>query len=102
MADPISTADVQKLAKLSRLALTPEDAQIAQAALGSVLGYVERLRALDLTGTEPLTHPGEPTGRLDEDVPGPTLPNAALMAMAPEKDPPFVRVPKVLGEGGGA
>lgn len=95
------TADeVRKVSRLSRLALT--DAQVEQyrAQLSAVLGYVDRLRGLDLAGVEPMAHVGEIVNRLDDDTPGPTLTNEALLAMAPDAMPPFVKVPKVIGDGG--
>jgi aspartyl-tRNA(Asn)/glutamyl-tRNA(Gln) amidotransferase subunit C len=67
-----------------------------------VLEHAASLRKLDLAGVEPLTSPAETVNRMDEDVVRPGLPTEALMKMAPDKDPPFVKVPKVLGEGGGA
>ena len=98
----LSAEYVRKVAALSRLALT--DAQVEQyrGQLSGVLGYVQRLRELNLEGVEPLANVGGETNRLDDDVPGPTLSNEALMKIAPESMPPFVKVPKVFGDGGGA
>lgn len=100
--EPLPAEYVRRIARLSRLSLT--DAQVAEygARMSAVLGYMDRLRSLDLEGIEPMANVGGTTNRLDEDVPGPTLSNAALMQIAPDKMPPFVKVPKVLGEGGGA
>jgi aspartyl-tRNA(Asn)/glutamyl-tRNA(Gln) amidotransferase subunit C len=94
--------DVRKVARLSRLAVAEADIERYRTELAAVLGYVERLRELDLSGVEPLTHAGDEANRLDDDVPGPMLANAVAMAMAPEPHPPFFGTPKVLGEGGGA
>jgi aspartyl-tRNA(Asn)/glutamyl-tRNA(Gln) amidotransferase subunit C len=99
---PLSEADVRKAAKLSRLAITDDQARLYQPQLAAVLGYIERLRTLDLSGVEPLTHISGATNRLDEDTPGPTLPTETLMRMAPDAMPPFVKVPKVIDDGGGA
>lgn len=102
MAEPLSADEVRKVARLSRLALT--DAQVEQyrTQLSAVLGYVERLSAADLAGVEPLVHVGEAVNRLDDDVPGPTLPIERLLSMAPDTWERFIRVPRVLEEGGGA
>lgn len=99
---PLSDADVRKVAALARLALTDEQIAGSRADLAGVLGYMDRLGALDLTGVEPMTTPVEQVNRLGADEPGPVLPNAALMSMAPATAPPYVTVPKVLGEGSGA
>jgi aspartyl/glutamyl-tRNA(Asn/Gln) amidotransferase C subunit len=62
---------------------------------------MERLRELELGSVEPLTHPMDATNRLDDDAPGPTLTTEAFMAGAPATAPPFLKVPRVLGGGGG-
>jgi len=98
----LSADDVRKVARLARLDLPPERVEAMRSQLDAVLGYVARLRELDLAGVEPLTNVADAVNRLDADEPGPTLPNETLMAMAPESSPPFIKVPKVLDEGGGA
>jgi aspartyl-tRNA(Asn)/glutamyl-tRNA(Gln) amidotransferase subunit C len=102
---PISAADVRKVARLSRLAVPDAQVEAYREQLGAVLGYVERLRELDLKEVEPLTHVGANFNRLAPDEPGPTLTNERLMHLVPEAGratPPFIGVPKVLDEGGGA
>ena len=100
--EPLSVETVRKVAHLSRLAITDEEAQTQATRLAAVLEYVERLRELDLTDVEPLNNPMDVTNRVDEDTPREGLPVEALMKMAPGAHRPFVKVPKVLGEGGGA
>jgi len=99
---PLSPDYVRRIAKLSRLSLTDEQVEQYGARMSAVLGYMERLRELKLDDVEPMANVGGATNRLDEDTPGPTLSNEALMKIAPDTTPPFVKVPKVLGEGGGA
>lgn len=110
MAD-LTPDDIRRIARLSRLAVAEDQTEHYRVELGAVLGYVERLGGLDLTGVEPLTHPGGgPEGaeagasanRLDGDEPGPVLANDVVMGLAPEPRPPFFSVPRVLGEGGEA
>lgn len=100
--EPLSPDYVRRVAKLSRLSLS--EAQVAEygSRMSAVLGYMDRLREVDLDGVEPMANVGGTTNRLGDDIPGPTLSNEVLMQMAPDKSPPFVKVPKVLGEGGGA
>jgi aspartyl-tRNA(Asn)/glutamyl-tRNA(Gln) amidotransferase subunit C len=102
MSQPLSESDVRKVAALCRLSLTDEEVHAFRDRLGTVIGYVERLAELDLTGVDPLTHVGDLANRLRDDDPGPALPNEALMRMAPDPLPPFIRIPKVIGDGGGA
>jgi aspartyl-tRNA(Asn)/glutamyl-tRNA(Gln) amidotransferase subunit C len=98
----LSEGAVRKVARLSRLAL--DDAAIRRSGeqLRAVLGYIDRLRELDLTGVEPMAHPLDVANRLDPDETRAPLPTSVLLKMAPETAGPFVKVPKVLGEEGGA
>lgn len=98
----LTPEQVRKVARLARLDLPDDRVARAAAHLDAVLGYVERLASLDLEGVEPLTHVGGEVNRLDDDAPGPTLPPETVARLAPESFGPFIRVPKVLGDGGGA
>ena len=48
--------NVKYVAHLARLALTPEEEIQLGAQLGNILGYIEKLRELDVTGVEPTAH----------------------------------------------
>lgn len=98
----LSRDEVVKIAKLARLSLTSDQAVAYQTQLSAILDHMATLQKVDLSGVEPLTHIGESVNRLDPDEPGPTLPTKVLMDMAPDTMAPFVKVPKVIGEGGGA
>lgn len=102
IATALSAAEVRKLATLARLELAPDDIERYRTELSAILGYAQRLSAVDLADIEPMAHIGDLTTRLDDDVPGPMLGNDTLMNLAPRTIPPFILVPRVLGEGGGA
>lgn len=108
MADPTNTPEplsedvVRRVAHLSRLAISDEEIRTQTTRLSAVLGYIERLRALDLENVEPLNNPLDATNRVDDDTPREGLTTDDLMKMAPDAHPPFVKVPKILGDGGGA
>lgn len=92
---------MRRIARLARLEVSPERAEALTRDLGQVVAYVDRLRALDLTGVEPMTHVGDAANRLAPDEPGQTLANHVLTRMAPDHNGPFVKVPKVLDDHGG-
>ncbi|MGP1308958.1 MAG: Asp-tRNA(Asn)/Glu-tRNA(Gln) amidotransferase subunit GatC [Phycisphaerales bacterium] len=96
-AQALPVDDVRRIARLARLELRDDEVVQFSTRLGATLGYIERLRELDLEGVEPLTHPLDQTNRLGDDEVGPTLDTEALMKIAPDRMPPFVKVPKVLG-----
>ena len=49
----ITSDDVRKLADLARLNLTDEEVGHYTIDLGAVIGYVEQLQEVDVTGVEP-------------------------------------------------
>lgn len=102
MSDPITEQDVRHVAKLSRLKLSDEQIAHYTQRLGAVLGYMDKLGELDLDDVEPLAHPTEITNALRKDEAGEPIDTDAALANAPAADPPFFKVPKVLGDGGGA
>ena len=53
MADPISRADVEHVAKLSRLALTNDEIEHITSELAGILGHVRDMEALDLSEVPP-------------------------------------------------
>ena len=48
--------DVKYVAHLARIALTPDEEQKIGSQLGHILGYIEKLRELDVSGVEPTAH----------------------------------------------
>ncbi len=48
--------DVKYVAHLARIALTPDEEKKLTVQLGGILGYIEKLKELDVTGVEPTAH----------------------------------------------
>ena len=48
--------DVKYVAHLARLSLTPAEEQQMAEQLGSVLGYIEKLKEVTVDGVEPTAH----------------------------------------------
>jgi len=102
MPEPISEADVRKVAKLARLRVG--DAQVAQftGQLGAILGYISKLNELDVENVEPMAHPLDLVNVLRDDVEQPGMARDAALANAPDAGDGFFKVPKVLGDAGGS
>lgn len=98
----LTRADVLKVAQLARLAIPDDQVDAYRDKLAAVITYADRLRGLDLTNVEPMSSPMDAFASPRDDEPGPTISNEALMRLAPDSMPPFIKVPKVLGDGGGA
>lgn len=90
--------DARRVATLARLAVPDDRLETFRAQLGAVLEHMRSLNELNLEGIEPLARPTDEADRWDADEPRSGLPNKALMDIAPDISPPFIRVPKVLGE----
>jgi aspartyl-tRNA(Asn)/glutamyl-tRNA(Gln) amidotransferase subunit C len=96
-AQKITPEQVRHVAMLARLAL-PEDRQNRLAAqLESILEYVDKISAVDVSGVEPMAHALPVFNVFREDVVEPSLPLEKVLANAPDTDPPFFKVPKVVG-----
>ena len=87
---------VQQVARLARLRLDgPALARLA-SQLDHILQYMQQLQAVPTEGIEPTSHVLPLSNVLRPDAPRPCLTQAAVMAMAPSAQPPFVSVPKVI------
>jgi aspartyl-tRNA(Asn)/glutamyl-tRNA(Gln) amidotransferase subunit C len=88
---------VKHVAKLARLAIPPERLAMLTTQLGSILHYIEKINAVDMTGVEPMAHALPVKNVFRDDVPEPALPLEKVLQSAPETDGPFFKVPKVIG-----
>lgn len=102
MSHPITEDDVRQVAKLSRLALSDPEIAHFTGQLAAVLEYVGKLNELDVEGVEPLFHPSDHHSVMRDDVAQPGLSTDEALANAPGRQDDFFKVPKVLGDGGGA
>ena len=100
MTTNVKTEDVQRVAELAHLKLTPEETGDMLHDLNAILGYVAQLDELDTSSVVPLSQASEliessPAALRDDDR-KPSLERAAVMAQAPETDKAFFKVPKVI------
>jgi aspartyl-tRNA(Asn)/glutamyl-tRNA(Gln) amidotransferase subunit C len=99
---PLSPEQVLAVATLARLEVAPDEIADLQTRLSAILHYAKSLEPLELADIEPLTRIGDSTNRFREDCPGPLLPTKDALNLAPDHFDQYFRVPKVLGDGGGA
>lgn len=88
--------DIKYVAHLARLKLSPEEEQQLGAQLGNILGYIEKLKEVDVAGVEPTAHafPMVNVFRPDEVRPG--LSNDDALRNAPKRASGLFVVPKVV------
>lgn len=92
----IDRTTVEKVAKLARLQLTPEELDRYGKQLGAILDYIAKLEKLDVKDLEPLAHAVDTANVFRDDVPRPSLPREAALRNAPERNDDFFIVPKIV------
>jgi aspartyl-tRNA(Asn)/glutamyl-tRNA(Gln) amidotransferase subunit C len=87
---------VRHVARLARLALSPEEEERYARQLGEILGFAEQLTELDTSHIPPTAHAAELPIPLREDEVRPSLPPELAVANAPEPVGTSVAVPKII------
>lgn len=96
----LSSSDIARIASLAKLDLGPDESERMLTQINGFFDLVERMRAVDTTGVEPLSHPvaaiEDVTLRLADDVV--TEPNnrEANQKSAPAVEAGLFLVPKVI------
>ncbi len=94
----ISREQVHKVAHLARLELTEQEEAEFTTQLGSILDYFEQLSELDTSNVKPTTRAIEVTNVTRPDELQPFSDRESILALAPELDRDFFKVPKILSE----
>ena len=97
----ITRTDVEKIAELSKLALTPEETDLFARQLSSILAHVEKLNELDTEDTPPMSHCAPGGGDIEytkrDDVVRPSLGQELAVENAPDTEAGYFKVPRVIG-----
>jgi aspartyl-tRNA(Asn)/glutamyl-tRNA(Gln) amidotransferase subunit C len=88
--------DVKYVAFLARLELSPEESEKFGAQLGQILGYVEKLRELDVTQVEPTAHAFPLVNVTRPDEVRASLSTDEALRNAPAKANGLFMVPKIV------
>ncbi len=91
----IGRKEVEHIATLARLSLGEEEKARLEKDLNAILGYVEKLSALDTKGVEPTSHTLEITNAFREDVLKPFEKGEKILGNAPAKRETFFQVPPI-------
>jgi len=91
-----SDLDVAYVARLARLTLTEDEAQIFQRQLDDVLQYVEKLRQVDVTGVDAAAHALPVFNVFREDSPRNWFTAKQALSNAPRQAKGLFVVPKVV------
>ena len=88
--------DIKYVAHLARLHLTPDEEKKLGAQLGHILGYIEKLKELNVTGVEPTAHAVPMVNVTRADEIRPSLPHDDALRNAPAKANGLFMVPKIV------
>ncbi|CAM3339428.1 Asp-tRNA(Asn)/Glu-tRNA(Gln) amidotransferase subunit GatC [Asticcacaulis taihuensis] len=92
----IDVATVKKVASLSRLRKSDERLQSLAGELNGILGWIEQLNEVDVSGVEPMTTAIEMPQPMREDVVTDGDKVREIVANAPKTVDGFFIVPKVV------
>jgi aspartyl-tRNA(Asn)/glutamyl-tRNA(Gln) amidotransferase subunit C len=88
--------DIKYVAHLARIALTPDEEKKLAAQLGGILGYIEKLKELDVTNVEPTAHAVPMVNVTRADETQNSLPHDEAMRNAPRQANGLFIVPKIV------
>ena len=88
--------DVKYVAHLARIALTPDEEQKIGAQLGHILGYIEKLRELDVSQVEPTAHAVPMVNVTRADEVRPSLSPEEALRNAPKTGGGLFVVPQIV------
>ena len=94
----LTLADVEKIARLSRLSLTEAEKAQNLQQLNDIFALVEKMQTVNTDGIEPMAHPHEVALRLREDAVTEADRAAEYQAVAPEVRNRLYIVPQVIEE----
>jgi aspartyl-tRNA(Asn)/glutamyl-tRNA(Gln) amidotransferase subunit C len=94
----INQQDVEKVAKLARLDITPAEKEAFAKQLSQVLTHVEKLKQYDTKGIEPTATVLGQVNVFRDDVIRPSLPVDKALANAAEREADGFSVPKIIEE----
>jgi len=96
----ISREDVERVAELAYLELSETELENYRKQIDEILEYIGKLDELDTAHVEPmaqvLTDDQTADATLREDVVAPCDVAAEILKQAPDPEPPYFRVPKVI------
>ena len=91
-----SRDQIERLARLARIAVDAAEADAVTAQLNRILVLVDELQAVDTAGIEPMSHALDLEQRLREDAVTETDRHALFQSVAPSVEGGLYLVPKVI------
>ncbi len=87
---------VKYVAHLARIELKPNELERVSGQLKDILGFIDKLKKIDIKNISPTSHILPIKNVLREDNLKPSLPNDKALEGAPQREGNFFGVPKVI------
>jgi aspartyl-tRNA(Asn)/glutamyl-tRNA(Gln) amidotransferase subunit C len=92
----LTAADVERIAHLARIEITPREATEVRLQLDSIFELIEKMRAVDTTGIVPMAHAQEVVLPLRDDAVTESDQRETYQSVAPAVQDGLYLVPKVV------
>ena len=92
----LTTQDVQKIARLARLAMEENEIETARSQLSGIFSLIAEMQAVNTSGIEPMSHAQDLSQRLRNDVVTEANQREAFQAIAPQVEGGLYLVPQVI------
>jgi len=92
----VSGKDVEHVAMLARLEFSAEEVEEFTKQLNDILGYMDKLNQLDISGVEPTAHVLGIDNVMREDITRKYFDNKTALKNAPDKEDGMFKVPKIV------
>jgi len=92
----LDNADVQKVARLARLAMSEAEIEAARAQLGGIFDLIAEMQAVDTQNIAPMSHAQDVSQRLREDVVTEANQRELFQSIAPQVEAGLYLVPQVI------
>lgn len=92
----LTNADVQKIARLARLAMSEAEIAAARSQLSGIFDLIAEMQAVDTKGVTPMSHAQDVSQRLREDKITETNQRELFQSIAPQVEAGLYLVPQVI------
>jgi aspartyl-tRNA(Asn)/glutamyl-tRNA(Gln) amidotransferase subunit C len=92
----LTNADVRKVARLARLAMSETEIEAARAELSGIFDLIAEMQAVDTKGISPMSHAQDVSQRLREDVVTEANQRELFQSIAPQVQAGLYLVPQVI------
>ena len=92
----MSDFNIHYVARLARIALSPEEERTLGTQLDGIIGYIAKLKEVDVSGVEPTAHAFPLVNVTRPDVVEPSLSSRDALRNAPSKAAGLFVVPRIV------